>query len=145
MTEYGHKLLQSARSRSGKLQHEIAIDCDVSERTIQRWESGEVQPGPDDVEKYANSVGDPNLWHHWMLSTYKSYRRVYLKACDDQGLPAKMARFRYEMGDVMHLHDRAERDGLDGKIDDPQLKAQYAQEVQEALAAGADLLQELLK
>ena len=49
------------------------------------------------------------------------------------------------MSDVMHLHDRAERDGLDGKIDDLQLKAQYAHEVQEALAAGADLLQEILK
>jgi transcriptional regulator with XRE-family HTH domain len=44
----------------------------VSESTLARWESGEIRPDPDDVDRLAAAVGDLTLWHRWMLSTYDS-------------------------------------------------------------------------
>jgi hypothetical protein len=47
------------------------------------------------------------------------------------------------MEDVMNLQGRAERDALDGAIDDPKLKADYAKEIKEAVAALTETLQRL--
>ena len=114
----------------------------VSESTIGRWENGEVQPEPDDVDRYASAVGDVMLWHRWMLSNYESYRKRYFDAVD-QSLPVSIARSRYEMEDVMRLHDRVERDALDGTINDIDLKNAYAKEIKEAIVALSDTLQRL--
>jgi transcriptional regulator with XRE-family HTH domain len=112
----------------------------VSESTLARWENGDIRPEPDDVDRYATAVSDPTLWHRWMLSNYDSYRRRYVN-CVDQSLSVSIARNKYEMSDVIALHDRAERDALDGAIDDPKLKAEYGKEIKDAIAALTDTLQ----
>jgi transcriptional regulator with XRE-family HTH domain len=137
--------LENTRMRRKLPRWKIAGKLGVSESTIARWENGEIQPEPDDVDRFAAAVDDSTLWHRWMLSHYDSYRRRYIDSTVNSGLPALMARYRYETDDVMALHSSAERDALDGKIDDTQLKQSLIKELREQIAAGADLLQELLK
>jgi hypothetical protein len=77
-----------------------------------------------------------------MLNNYESYRKRYFEAVD-QSLPVSIARSRFEMEDVMRMHDRVERDALDGTIDDIQLKTAYTKEIKDAIAALCDTLQRL--
>jgi len=37
----------------------LAAALNVSESTIERWESGETQPHPDEVDRIAIALGDP--------------------------------------------------------------------------------------
>ncbi len=142
MPECTHIDLENARLRRKTPRWKLAGSLGVSESTIARWENGEIRPEPDDVDRFANAVGDPTLWHRWMLSTYDSYRRRYV-ACLDQPLPVSISRSKYEMSDVMALQEQAGRDALDGTIDDPKLKAAYGKEIKEAIAALTDTLQRL--
>jgi transcriptional regulator with XRE-family HTH domain len=134
--------LENARSRKKIPRWKLATMLGVSESTIARWENGEVQPEPDDVDRFASAVGDVMLWHRWMLNNYESYRKRYFEAVD-QSLPVSIARSRFEMEDVMRMHDRVERDALDGTIDDIQLKTAYTKEIKDAIAALCDTLQRL--
>jgi len=147
MSECAGKDLQNARIRADMRQWEVANACNVGESTIRRWESdsNESKPQPDDIDRYAQAVNDPTLWHRWMLSHYDSYRRRYINGSPDNGLFNAMARLKYEMEDVFQLHGNAERDSFDGKIDDLHLKAQYIKELKDMIAAATDALQELLK
>lgn len=134
--------LENARMRRKLPRWKLARLLGVSESTIARWENGEILPEPDDVDRFATAVGDLTLWHRWMLSTYDSYRRRYVDTVE-QSLPVSIARSKYEMADVMALQEEVERDALDGVIDDPKLKATYAKEIREAVAALSDTLQRL--
>jgi transcriptional regulator with XRE-family HTH domain len=143
MPEFAPTDLKAARVRSKKLQYAVAADCGVSERTIQRWESGELQPEPDDVDRYAVAVGDPALWHRWMLSHFDSYRRRYIGGVAFDSLAAAMSKLRFEMADVSQMYSSAERDGLDGAIDDPQLKTAFTKELKDLVSAASALLQKV--
>ena len=140
MSECTNTDLENTRLRQKIPRWKLAWMLGVSESTIARWESGEIRPDPDDVDRFATAVSDPTLWHRWMLSTYDSYRRRYVN-CVDQSLSTSISRSKYEMEDVIALQGRAERDALDGKIDDPKLKAEYGKEIKEAIAALTDTLQ----
>ena len=145
MAECTGKDLQISRTRTKLTQWVVGNECGVSDSTIGRWERDEELPEPDDVDRFASAVGDPALWHRWMLSHYDSYRRRYINGSCDNTLPTLIARLRYETDDVLNLQASAHRDSLDGKIDDPMLKEQYTKEVKEMIAAATDVLQELLK
>ena len=145
MAEFTHIDLKNARETQKIQRWKLAAAVNVSESTIERWESGETMPQPDDIDRVAEALGDPSIWHRWMLSNYDSYRKRYINAGCVNSLAALMIRFRYETRDVLELQDRAERDAIDGRIDDLQLKADLIKEVKEQIAASNDLLQELLK
>ena len=115
----------------------------MSESEIGRWERGESLPAPDDVDRYALACRDTTLWHRWMRSHYDSYRRMFGKAVTVSGLSASLAQLRYEMNDVADLFAIAERDGIDGKIDDPLLLQNLIVQLQEMQAAATDTLQKL--
>lgn len=143
MPECTNKELKLAREAQGIPRWKMGAEIGVSESTIERWESGETMPSPDDIDRFANEIGDPTIWHRWMLSHYDSYRRRYINGSCDNSLTTLMARLRYETSDVLKLHDSAERDGLDGKIDDLRLKAEYTKEIKDMIAAATDVLQKL--
>ncbi len=134
--------LKNARMRRKLLPWQIGEQLGVSESTVRRWENGEVEPGPDDVDRFADVVGEPTLWYRWMRTHYDSFRKMFPEI-ESATLPNSIARSKYEMQDVMQFVDQLHRDALDGKIDDPQLKARCIKEAKEAQAALADMLQQL--
>lgn len=48
--------MAAARARARLSVRELAARCDVCHTTIRRWESGEVAPGVDDVERVAKAL-----------------------------------------------------------------------------------------
>lgn len=142
MAECTNLDLKIAREAQKMPRWKLATMVNVSESTIERWESGETQPHPDEIDRIADALGDATLWHRWMLSNYESYRRRYINS-PNFDLPVSLMRVRQEVADVASLQDRIERDSLDGKIDDPVLKAAYAKEIRELVPALINSLQKL--
>ena len=122
----------------------LAVAVNVSESTLERWESGETMPHPDEVDRIADALGEPMIWHRWMLSTYDSYRRRYISS-DDYSLPVMAMKLRHEMDDVRALQDALERDAIDGRMDDEPLLNRTITELQQMIQAGSELLQRLTR
>lgn len=144
MAECTNQDLRKARDTAGFPRWKLGEMVGVSESTIERWETGEAKPMPDDVDRIGEAVGDGTLWHRWMLSNYDSYRRRYI-GTDDLTLPVSAMRMRHGMGDVSKLQDAFERDAIDGRIDDPTLNARYTRELRAMVASATYLLQQLGK
>ena len=121
----------------------VAQRCFTSERTVARWEDGESEPSPDDVDRYAEAVGDTALWDRWMRMTYDSYGKRYPEAGENRALTMAILGSRFELEDVLALQGRVERDAMDGKIDDAELKARYRKEVLDAFTALKNVLERL--
>ena len=121
---------------------QLAQEIGVSEETLKRWEYGDQMPEPDDVGAIERALGERSMWHQWMMSHYDSYRERYSQA-PAYGLTSAVIRTRYELNDVMTLQERVERDAVDGRLDDPALKAEYIQQLKEAQAAIIKTLEEL--
>lgn len=143
MTKEAGLELKKARIAAKLPVYAIAQRCFTSERTVSRWEDGEVEPSPDDVDRYAEAVGDPALWDRWMRMTFDSYGRRFPEAGVNRELPLAIMGSRCEMEDVLALQGKVERDAMDGRIDDPELKARYRKEVLEAFAALKNVLERL--
>ena len=74
MAEFTEKDLRKARESKGLPRWKLGEKIGVSESTIERWESGETVPTPEDIDNIGEALGEPTLWHKWMLSHYDSYR-----------------------------------------------------------------------
>ncbi len=120
----------------------VAQRCYTSERTIARWEDGECD-SPDDVDRYAEAVGDPGLWDRWMRLTYDSYGRRFPEEGVNRELALAIVDSRHQMEDVLALTDKVERDAMDGRIDDPELRDRYRKEALEAFTALKNVLERL--
>jgi transcriptional regulator with XRE-family HTH domain len=144
LAEFTNQDLKLAREALKMPRWKLATDVNVSESTSERWETGETQPHPDEVDRIAAALGDPTIWHRWMLSNYDSYRKRYINGNNGLELPVALMNVRHELSDVLKLQDHIERDSVDGRIDDQSLKAAYTKEVKEALAALANSLQRLV-
>ena len=112
MSEFTNLDLKKAREAQKIPRWKLAAAVNVSESTLERWESGETMPHPDEVDRIADALGEPLIWHRWMLSTYDSYRRRYISS-DDYSLPVMAMKLRHEMDDVRALQDALERDAID--------------------------------
>lgn len=144
MAECTYHDLRKARDARKLPRWEVANAVGVSEDTIERWETGKVQPDPEDVDRFAEAVGASGLWHRWMLSHYDSYRKRYRDAVN-YALPVAFANLRHQMNDVLNIYDPVERDALDGRIDDPELRACIEKEVQDIQSAATAFLQALVE
>lgn len=134
--------LKNARMRRKLLPWQIGEQLGVSESTVRRWENGDVEPGPDDIDRFAEAVADPMLWYRWMRSHYDSFRKRSAELAT-MTMPNSIARSKYELEDILPLLEQLHRDALDGRIDNPQLKEKCIQEAKEAYAALGDMLQQL--
>lgn len=143
MAEFTHLDLRREREARKMQRWKLADAVGVSEWTVERWEKGEVIPDPDDVGRIEEALEVPGLWERWMRSTYDSYRKRHPEKAPEYDLARSMVRVRYELGDVLALHDKAERDALDGAIDDPGLREKYKKELEESVAAMRDVLEKL--
>ncbi len=142
MSEFTNTELKKARESLKMPRWKLAAAVNVSESTLERWENGETLPHPDEVDRIADALGDPMIWHRWMLSNYDSYRRRYIGS-DDYTLPVMAMKLRHEMDDVRALQDALERDALDGRVDDQQLLGRAVAELKQMIQAGTELLQRL--
>ncbi len=144
MSEFTNIDLKKAREAQKLPRWKLAAAMNVSESTIERWESGESLPHPDEVDRLADALGDSPIWHRWMLSNYDSYRRRYIGS-EDYSLPVLTMKLRHEMADVLALQDALERDAVDGHVDDRQLLNRAVRELKEMIQAGSEVLQRLTK
>ena len=142
MSEFTHLELRRARESHKMPRWQLAQEIGVSEETLKRWEYGDQMPEPDDVGAIERALGERSMWHQGMMSHYDSYRERYSQA-PAYGLTSAVIRTRYELNDVMTLQERVERDAVDGRLDDPALKAEYIQQLKEAQAAIIQTLEEL--
>lgn len=142
MSEFTHLELRRARESHKMPRWQLAQTIGISEETLKRWEYGEQIPEPDDVGAIERALGERSIWHQWMMSHYDSYRERY-SSVPSYGLTAAVIRTRFELKDVIDLQEQVERDVIDGKLDDEQLKSRYRQQLKEAQAAIIQTLEEL--
>ena len=140
MAEFTHLDLRKAREMRKLTRWQLANLIGVSEDTLERWETGKQQPSPDDVGCVEDALDARAelLWSRWMYSNVESYRERNPEPHVSELLAAVVS-VRYELADVQALHDQLARDAIDGKIDDPALRAQANKEIDEARAALAHL------
>lgn len=135
MAEFTHIDLRSARESRKMPRWKLAKEIGVSEDTLERWETGKQRPDPDDVGKIERVLEIPGLWHRWMYSTYDSYRERYTDIPSVSHPAALVLRMKHEIAEVIEMFDAVERDAVDGKWDDAELRAKLKEQVQEAIAA----------
>lgn len=145
MAEFTHVELMAARKARFPARWQLAQLVGVSEDTIERWETGKQRPEPDDVWNIEKATGATGIWHKWMLSHYDSYRATHSDLPDDEGLTNNIVRMKYELRDVEALIEYAERDALDGKLDDVETRRKFVKELPEAIAAAQKVLELLSK
>lgn len=134
MAEITNSDLQKLREALKMPRWKVAQEIGISEDVLRRWETGEVRPDPDDVDKLERIYKADHLWYMWMRSTYESFRARY-PDIDGDSLPVSLMRVRHEMSDVSGVQDRAERDSIDGRLDDPILKQRYVKELEDLMGA----------
>ena len=93
--------LKNARRRHCWTQEKLAESVNVGLDTLKRWEAGKQLPTPDDVgqlEKALNAERE-EVWHRWMMETYRSYleRQVEPKA---SGAIDKLSAIRDELEEI---------------------------------------------
>ncbi len=146
MAEFTYSELRRAREARKIPRWQLASQIGVSEDTIERWETGKAVPHPDDVSsiEHALDAEAEMLWHRWMLSNCESYRERYkeARAC---GLLSAVVSVRHEIGDVLAMQDKIERDAIDGTLDDPETRATYRRELEEAQASITQALAQIGK
>ena len=137
MAEYTRIDLRKAREAHDLSRWKLGELLGVSESTVERWESGETKPTPDDVDRIGEALKEPMMWHRWMLSNCDSYRKRYI-GCEDLALLGSVVRTRYALSGVTGLQEAVERDVMDGRLDDNALGKRYAEQLREAIAALSD-------
>ena len=58
MAEFTEKDLRKARESKGLPRWKLGEKIGVSESTIERWESGETVPTPEDIDNIGEALGD---------------------------------------------------------------------------------------
>lgn len=137
MQRVSKKDLLAARNHAGLSREEAGHELGVSSSTIRDWEDAgkTVKPGPDDVWNMERLYDAPGLWRGWMQSHYDSYRENHPEETVDRSQLAAVVNVRHQLADVLAMSDGMERDAMDGRIDDEQLRTRYLRELEEAEAA----------
>ena len=139
MAEYTEKDLRKAREARNLSRWKLGELLGVSESTVERWETGETKPTPEDVDRLGEALSDSLMWHKWMLSNCESYRKRYI-GCEDLALLGSVVRNRYALNGVTEMQDAIERDVMDGRLDDKALGDRYTLAIRAAIAALGDTL-----
>ena len=147
MADCAKSLLETARKSRNLSRLQMADALGESVDTIYRWENdsnknAKCVPDPDTVDRIAEILRTPSLWHRWMCAEYESYRKRHVE-CGQFGLIASVMRVRHDLDDLVKLQDRVELDVIDGKFDDPYLKETFIREAREAMESLRQVVEEL--
>lgn len=145
MAELAHIILKKAReSHVPKMQQwRLAQLVGVSEDTVKRWERGDADPDPDDVDRIEEALEEAGLWNRWMIAQYDSYRERYADMPQVEHIAADMIRMKKELQHVLQLIDPLEDDAIDGTWDDVALCKKAHKELPEAIAAMRQVLDKM--
>lgn len=146
MAECTKLYLRKARDDANMPRWRAAQELGVSEDTIKRWEDPDEKTTPTsaDVNRMERVYKAEGLWYAWMHSNDEGFRDHFPALTQSNQLAIAVVNVRHQMIDVMALHDRFERDAMDGIIDDQQCKERYLRELDDVMAAIAALKNKLL-
>ena len=114
------------------------ISCDAT--TIYRYETGKIKPDPDVMWEICDMLGDTGVWVNWMRTEFPaSFGRMFPDMPVYDLKTAIMSAYA-EIEDVLETRKAAMKDGSDGRIDDPELKANIEKEMTEAVQAAQRVL-----
>lgn len=130
------QILKAARVKAGLTQLQVAAMLSVSVDQVKRMEYGTWIPEMSDVDLLEEQLHEPGLFRRWARAQFPEISK-HFGASDgqDYGLLGAIVNTKHQMNDVLALHERVERDALDGRIDDPILREKYEKELQEARQA----------
>ncbi len=143
MSECTAKDLRSAREEAGLTIWKAAAALNVGETTLRRWEHGEVVPQSADVSRMERLYRVPGLWHRWMRSNDDAYREHYPAKTIEMVLPAAVTNIRFRMTDMQEMQEAAERDALDGQMNDEKILNHYREQLQQLQSDITNLLEML--
>lgn len=136
--------LRAAREAAKMPRWKLAQEINYSEGTIRAWEDGDSLPDPEDVWKLAKATGaGVELWWRWMRSTYECCREILPPMPPANGTLASVVNTRHQIADIQPMLDHAERDSVDGVIDDPAHAARTASAARKTAAALLDMAERL--
>lgn len=130
------QILKAARVKAGLTQLQVAAMLSVSVDQVKRMEYGTWVPEMSDVDLLEEQLHEPGLFRRWARAQFPEISK-HFGASDgrDYGLLGAIVNTKHQMNDVLALHERVERDALDGRIDDPILREKYEKELQDARQA----------
>lgn len=136
MESTAQQILKAARVKAGLTQLQVAAMLSVSVDQVKRMEYGTWVPEMSDVDLLEERLHEPGLFRRWARAQFPEISK-HFGASDgrDYGLLGAIVNTKHQMNDVLALHERVERDALDGRIDDPILREKYERELQEARQA----------
>lgn len=136
MPNTAQQILKEARMKAGFTQLQVASMLSVSVDQIKRMEYGTWIPEMSDVDILEERLPEPGLFRRWARAQFPEITK-YFGASDDRdyGLLGAILNTKHQMTDVLALHEKVERDALDGRIDDLLLREKYESELQEARRA----------
>ena len=134
--ETAQQILKAARVKAGLTQLQVASMLSVSVDQVKRMEYGTWIPEMSDVDLLEEQLHEPGLFRRWARAQFPEISK-HFGASDgrDYGLLGAIVNTKHQMNDVLALHEKVERDALDGRIDDPILREKYERELQEARQA----------
>lgn len=134
--ETAQQILKAARVKAGLTQIQVAAMLSVSVDQVKRMEYGTWIPEMSDVDLLEEQLHEPGLFRRWARAQFPEISK-HFGASDgrDYGLLGAIVNTKHQMNDVLALHEKVERDALDGRIDDPILREKYEKELQDARQA----------
>lgn len=136
MADSAQVILKTARQSHHLTQIQVASMLSVSVDQVKRMEYGTWIPEMSDVDILEEKLPEPGLFRRWARAQFPEITKYFGESDDrDYGLLGAIVNTKHQITDVLALHEKVERDALDGRIDDPILREKYEQELQEARSA----------
>lgn len=136
MSDTAQQILKAARVKAGLTQLQVAAMLSVSVDQVKRMEYGTWIPEMSDVDLLEEQLREPGLFRRWARAQFPEISKHFGASNDrDYGLLGAIVNTKHQMNDVLALHEKVERDAIDGRIDDTILREKYEKELQEARQA----------
>lgn len=136
MSDTAQQILKAARVKAGLTQLQVAAMLSVSVDQVKRMEYGTWIPEMSDVDLLEEKLHEPGLFRRWARAQFPEISK-HFGASDgrDYGLLGALVNTKHQMNDVLAMHEKVERDAIDGRIDDPILRERYEKELRETRQA----------
>lgn len=115
----------------------------ISADTVSNWECNRAMPDPEQVAAMEELYECPGLWFKWIRLQWPSARERIPENPQTNSTLAAVVNTKHRIADIMPLLERAERDSIDGVIDDRVNARRTATGARETAAAMLDMAEQL--